>query len=75
MADSAHVLEWKEINDIRLQEPADLKLAFDEKPESVTAVRWPDSERKDEVNGAAIPEGETVEIQEKDGHQIGRAHV
>lgn len=67
VADSAHVLEWKEINDIRLQEPADLKLVFDVKPESVTAVRWPDSERKDEVNGAAVPEGETVEIQEKDG--------
>lgn len=67
VADSAHVLEWKEINDIRLQTATDLKLAFDKKPGSVKAVRWPASERKEEVNGSQIPEGETVEVQEKDG--------
>lgn len=65
VADSAHVLEWKdELIDLVLAEDTELTLIFDRQPQSVEVVCWPVSERREVGTSQGYPEGETVEVSE-----------
>lgn len=57
--DAAHVLEWKELNDITLESPTNLKLVFHQMPEKVSVLQWKSEERR-EAAGTEIPDGEEV---------------
>lgn len=64
--DAAHVLEWKELNNITLKAPTDLKLAFYPMPEKVSILRWNSEERRESV-GTEIPDGEEVSPEKIEG--------
>lgn len=67
VADSSHVLQWKELlNDIRLEEPTDLALAFTEKPEKVIVKRW----SPELLDAEDIPAGEEVKTDSINGEII-----
>lgn len=57
--DAAHVLELKELNDVTLEEPTNLKLAFYPTPDKVSVTRWKSEERR-EADGTEIPDGEAI---------------
>lgn len=65
--DISPVLGWKEINDLTLNEPTDLKLDFSKEPNSVEVIRWAEDVQKQYSEGSDVPEGEKVELKEKDG--------
>lgn len=65
--DMTPVLGWKEINDLTLNEPTDLKLDFTKKPNSIELIRWTEDVQKQYSEGSDVPEGEKVEPEEKDG--------
>ena len=74
MACGAHVLQWKNINVIRLDgETADLTLHFyPEQPKEVQAVRWPVSQQGS-TDSAVLDGGETIPIEtDADGKWIIR---
>ncbi|MCH1983191.1 hypothetical protein MCG98_11500 [Ruminococcus sp. OA3] len=66
VADSAHILTWRDLIDINLDSPTDLTLQFSEAPGEVKAERWDISLWKKEGIEADIPEGETVKTESKD---------
>lgn len=63
IADTAHVLLWKEINDLNLEAGTDMKLRFSQEPDKVSALRWKEEERKAETDGSEFPEGEKISVQ------------
>lgn len=65
--DISPVLGWKEINDLTLNEPTDVKLSFTKEPVSVEVIRWTEDVQKQYSEGSDVPEGEKVELKEKDG--------
>lgn len=65
--DISPVLGWKEINDLTLNEPTDLKLDFSKEPNRLEVIRWAEDVQKQYSEGSDVPEGEKVELKEKDG--------
>ncbi|MDO4273815.1 MAG: hypothetical protein Q4D16_09100 [Eubacteriales bacterium] len=66
IADTAHVLMWKEIVELNLERGTDLKLRFSAEPESVSALRWKEEVRETAAEGSEVPEGEEISVQETD---------
>lgn len=64
VADTLHVLEWKEINDLSLELPVDVTLLFSENPQTVNVVRWPSELREEMKNVEIKPDGEAIEVKE-----------
>lgn len=60
VSDAPFITEWKELNDIRTDQPMDLLLRFSADPVKVTVLRWP-QETKEKTE---ISDGETVSVQE-----------
>lgn len=67
VADSAHILAWKDLTDINLDSPTDLTLQFTEEPQDVKVERWDISLWMKEGIEADIPESEPVKAESKDG--------
>lgn len=66
VTDSDHIMASKDIVDVRIEDPVDIKLLFSEEPESVKAVRWPSELRGGQEDISNLPEGENILV-EKDG--------
>lgn len=64
VACGTHILGWKNMNSVTLEEPSKLRLIFTQEPDSVQAERWPESQL-----GMESPneEPESVEIALEDG--------
>lgn len=63
IADSAHVLEWKEeLIDLTLTGDTELSLQFELMPQSVEVVCWSVDERRESGASGDYPEGESVEV-------------
>ena len=65
VADSAHILDWDQLVDVTLQDPADLTLAPSQPLKDVEVTRWPADARG--KGSGDVPEGETVKVTEEDG--------
>ena len=63
VADSAHILAWKDLTDINLDSPTDLTLQFTEEPKDVIVERWDISLWMKEGIEADIPESEPVKAE------------
>ncbi len=59
--DSAHILQWTEMIDVRLEKPTDLTLHFSKEPKEVVVVRW--SEEFKGTESEELPEGEEVVVE------------
>lgn len=69
IADSAHVLQWKEVEelvDIKLADPVDLTLHFSKVPQEVQVVRYDSSL----LGTQEIPDGELVKVEQRDGKVV-----
>lgn len=60
VADSAHVLNWDQLADIKMEEPISADLVFSQTPMQVEVVRY----ESDLIGTEQIPEGEKVEVEE-----------
>lgn len=67
VADSQHMLLWKDISDLNIDGPTDLILDFSEEPDGIEAERWESSLRSDTEDQQELSQGETIEIAVKDG--------
>ena len=63
IADSSHVMVWKDLVDVKLESPVDIKLLFSKEPERVTVVRWPSELRGGQEDMENLPEGESVPVE------------
>lgn len=66
----SHILEWEELADARLEEPADLRLLPSGDMKSVEITRWPVSAWEAHDSSAA---GEKVEAAEEEGSYVIKA--
>lgn len=69
--DSAHILQWTEMIDIRLENSTDLTLHFTKEPKEVVVVRW--SEEFKGTESEAFPEGEEVTTEVVDNKYMLKA--
>lgn len=67
VADSMHILDWKDLVDINLDSPTDLTLYFSEEPVEVSVERWDISLWLQDDTASDIPESEAVTVENKDG--------
>ena len=66
VADAAHVLQWKvgeDLADVKTTDPLDITLYFSKKPQEVEVIRYDAAL----LGAEEIPEGEKVDVKEKDG--------
>ena len=54
ISDMAHILDWQELNDIRVTRPLDVTLDFTEKPREVKAFYFSEGEESKETEGEAV---------------------
>lgn len=69
--DSAHILQWTEMIDVRLENPTDLTLHFSKEPKEVVVVRW--SEELKGTESEEYPEGEEVVVEVVDNKYMLKA--
>ena len=69
VACGAHILEWKDLTEIRLEGPADLKLLPSREMESAEVLRWPASARDLKDIAQAGP-GAAAEVVRQEGEWV-----
>ena len=58
--ESPHILTWEVISDITLDNPTDITLLFNKKPDSIQVERWDVKSRRDSGDESKVPDGEEV---------------
>lgn len=62
--DCAHVLQWQNIEEMKISAGTEIELLFSEKPAQVQVFKWQTAQRTGAETTENIPEGEPVEVTE-----------
>ena len=70
IADTAHILAWKEINNLNLSQASDITLNFSSQPDSIEVICWTSDMRTDFSDTSDVPDGEKMKPESEENQYV-----